>query len=493
MGLTFDPTTGLLTGTPITPGTFTLTLGATNASGKSSQVLTLTIASPAVTLGLPVFTSPSTINTVAGDQISYRSMATNGPTSYAATDLPGGLTINAATGVISGTIPTARSYTVVVSATNAAGTGYLPLIIIAKGNDYSAPTNNDLADAIDLRSANPAVTTGTNTRATAEVGEPTHGGQAAVQSVWWTWTCPSTGAATFDTTGSNFKSIVEVHTGTTYANLVSLGSSNGAVSLPAGIVTIQVTAGTTYTVVVDSLPTDRGNIALKISASTDAAAQTRPANDDFANRITVPNNVTVNTTGENINATAEAGEAVPTGQTAAGNTVWYTYTPPAAGQLTTDTAGSEFDTVVSAYTGSAVNALTLVGTNDQSADSGDNTSKLTIPVAQGVPIQIAVNGFEGDSGTFNLNLNLAAAAPITLTIVADPQTVSSWAGLPGIITLTCTAGDQTLPILITYRVVGSADNADFLPLKGFVELKPNQMSKRIKVYPVDRGAGSQGR
>jgi hypothetical protein len=53
---------------------------------------------------------------------SYSIIATEAPTSYAATNLPSGLSVNSSTGVISGTVTTPGVYTITISATNPFGT-----------------------------------------------------------------------------------------------------------------------------------------------------------------------------------------------------------------------------------------------------------------------------------------------------------------------------------------------------------------------------------
>ncbi len=117
-GLSVNTSTGVISGTPTTAGTYSVTISATNAGGTGSATLTLTI-NPAT----PVIQPPFTATGQVGVAFSYTITATNNPTSYNATGLPAGLSVNTSTGLISGTPTTAGTYSVTISATNAGGTG----------------------------------------------------------------------------------------------------------------------------------------------------------------------------------------------------------------------------------------------------------------------------------------------------------------------------------------------------------------------------------
>lgn len=77
----------------------------------------------------PAITSASTANSTYGQPFSYTTTATNAPTSYAATGLPAGLTIDPATGVIAGNASAAGTFAVTLTATNAGGTGHATLTL----------------------------------------------------------------------------------------------------------------------------------------------------------------------------------------------------------------------------------------------------------------------------------------------------------------------------------------------------------------------------
>jgi hypothetical protein len=77
-----------------------------------------------------------TASGTVGAAFNYQITASNNPTSYNATGLPAGLSVNTTSGLISGTPTAAGSSNVTISATNAAGTGSatLALTIAASGS-----------------------------------------------------------------------------------------------------------------------------------------------------------------------------------------------------------------------------------------------------------------------------------------------------------------------------------------------------------------------
>ena len=80
----------------------------------------------------PVITSATTKSGTVGTAFSYQITATNSPTSYGATGLPSGLTVNSVTGLISGTPTAAGTSTVTLSAANGSGTGTATLTLTIK-------------------------------------------------------------------------------------------------------------------------------------------------------------------------------------------------------------------------------------------------------------------------------------------------------------------------------------------------------------------------
>src|SRR5262249_3236874 len=148
-----------------------------------------------------------------------------------------------------------------------------------------------------------------------------------------------------------------------------------------------------------------------------------PANDLFANRIALTG-ASVNTTGTNQYGTKETGEPAIAGAPG-GKSVWWAWTAPASGSTTISLIGSSFDTLLGVYTGTAVNALTLVASND---DFGGTTqSQVTITATAGVIYIIDADGYGGVSGSLKLTVTQATsnAAPTVATAASATPVTST--------------------------------------------------------------------
>ncbi|WP_433793802.1 putative Ig domain-containing protein [Actinoplanes sp. CA-252034] len=115
-GLTIKSNTGVISGTPTTAGTSSAQVTVTDAA-KIPTTITVTVV---VTAPIAV-TTPATRTDVTGTATSLSLAATGGvaPYTWAAIGLPAGMTLNSATGVISGTPTSAATLTVNVTATDA--------------------------------------------------------------------------------------------------------------------------------------------------------------------------------------------------------------------------------------------------------------------------------------------------------------------------------------------------------------------------------------
>ena len=118
-GLSVDPALGVISGVPTATGTWQATLSATNYGGTTNLPVSIYVY-PA---GPPVITSPSTVTGGKGATFSFQIVGTNYPTLYTGSSLPTGLSINSATGLISGTPSATGTWSTSVTAGNTLGTG----------------------------------------------------------------------------------------------------------------------------------------------------------------------------------------------------------------------------------------------------------------------------------------------------------------------------------------------------------------------------------
>ena len=154
-----------------------------------------------------------------------------------------------------------------------------------------------------------------------------------------------------------------------------------------------------------------------------------PSNDNFVNRFALMG-YPLSVTGTNVGATRESGEPynITTGET---SSVWWSWVAPSNGVVSVNTIGSDFDTTLGIYTGSAVDALTYIAADDDSG--GSLTSALTFNAVAGTEYEISVAGYDSfEQGNILLNLNYQG----TLTdLTLSPTTIYGGAPSYGKVTL----------------------------------------------------------
>jgi len=92
-------------------------------------------------------------------------------------------------------------------------------------------------------------------------------------------------------------------------------------------------------------------------------------------------------------------DSVAPGCAGAGPDIVYAWTPPFSGRWRISTAGSSFDTVLAVFSS---DCLTELACNDDG--SNDVSSVLDLDFERGVPVAIAVDSFNGESGSFQLSI-----------------------------------------------------------------------------------------
>ena len=130
------------------------------------------------------------------------------------------------------------------------------------------------------------------------------------------------------------------------------------------------------------------------------AALAQPANDALAGATAIAGTLPQVLSGTNVEATAETDEADASCAFSAAS-VWWSYTPGVNGTVVFSTGGSDFDTVLSLWTG-AGHPLAEVACND---DSGfEPTSALTATLTAGTTYFVRVTGYGTEQGTIALTV-----------------------------------------------------------------------------------------
>jgi len=126
-GLSYNPTTHTISGTPTAAGVYNITLTADNFMGTDTKTLVFTITQPTAP---PVITSSLTASTPVNQSFTYTVTASGtGPITYNASNLPTGLIFDPVTNQIIGTPTSPGVYNIPLSASNGSGTDNKTLIL----------------------------------------------------------------------------------------------------------------------------------------------------------------------------------------------------------------------------------------------------------------------------------------------------------------------------------------------------------------------------
>lgn len=284
--------------------------------------------------------------------------------------------------------------------------------IVLNWNPALPPANDQLVNAIVLTGTS-GTAIGSNVAATKESGEPNHDGRTGGSSVWWQWTAPADGVVIFDTLGSDFDTILAVYAGSSMATMTFVSSNDDFGDELHSRVGFSAIPGTVYSIAVDGYGGDQGDIVLNWRPGAP------PANNLFVD-AEILTGVSGSVTGNNSDALKEAGEPEHA-DNAGGASVWWRWTAPGSGVATFDTFGSDIDTVLAVYTGSSVDALSLIASNDDFDE--EFQSQLDFSVVAGVVYWIAVDGYDGEEGSIILNWSsnlLSSEVRITSITISGP-------------------------------------------------------------------------
>ncbi len=125
----------------------------------------------------------------------------------------------------------------------------------------------------------------------------------------------------------------------------------------------------------------------------------------------------------NTNASSEAGEPAHAGRVG-GASIWYSFTPATTAPLTLTTKGSGFDTLLGVYTGSSLDALTEVASNDNA--TGVTWSSVQFLATAGRRYLIAVDGVAASNGPVTLTWSIAGPISVATTTLPAASTGVSY-------------------------------------------------------------------
>ena len=318
-GLSLNASTGVISGTPTTKGSFTASFTATGSGGTSAA----TSVSFTITDGVPIITPGQTGSGKVGDVFSkifsLTDSANRPATSWSAAGLPSWASINSSTGAITGTPQDVETTTITLTATGPGGSDTetatisiaigVPIIIAGQtftgkvGDAFSA--NISLDDALDrpatawaatglpaglsINSSTGAITGSPTTIGsfTASIAASNGAGSGASQSVGFTIEAGApivTSNQTLNgTVGTAFSAGIALTnsanrpaTSYTFTGLPAWAATNSSSGIIAGTPT---TAGTTTFSVTATGPggtSEPTNVSLVISTSNGGGGGTTP-------------------------------------------------------------------------------------------------------------------------------------------------------------------------------------------------------------------------
>ncbi len=248
----------------------------------------------------------------------------------------------------------------------------------------------------DLGNTVPVVFTGDSTTSDNTVFASCGGDTAPDDTL--TFTAPEAGVYAIDTAGSDYDTVLFL---LDECGGNEIGCSDDVGADQTSHLNLLMEAGEEIVVVVDGAGLESGNYTVNID---------RDVCPDITLPSVAPQTVSGSTVGELDASTGSCG-----GEGAPG--VSYSFTAPEAGIYTIDTEGSGFDTVLYAIDGCG---------GPETACSNDvgvgNSSRINVTLAEGEEVLFVVDGDNGESGTFDINIELDMCPDFDLGSLS-PQTV----------------------------------------------------------------------
>lgn len=280
------------------------------------------------------------------------------------------------------------------------------------------PPNDDFVHAT-LIAGLPVTTLASNTNATSEPGEPPTSGEpyAPGNSVWFKWVAPSSqkiklvkaGIFSGLPVGGGFA----VFTGNQLSSLSRVADDNAGYLPSFAFRAIQ---GETYYILMDGIkpyPYEVHTVFGEMDFILEPASS--PANDDFAQRTSLPATFPIWAESTLSDATVEPGEPFLSWESAR-RTVWWAFTPAATGVYTIRAKGTKLPGAIffephirlELMRGTSFDDLQVIAANSYDfSDPEPRSSRITLKLEAGVPIVIRTDGhyYSPASGRFTLEIS----------------------------------------------------------------------------------------
>ncbi|MCK7590874.1 CUB domain-containing protein [Subsaxibacter sp. CAU 1640] len=278
---------------------------------------------------------------------------------------------------------------------------------LTTGN-YTVNVTQVFPPANDLCANATSVSIGTPVTGTTLYGNSTGAPTSSCNSVslnsgpgvWHTYT-NGTGSSKLirvSTVGSNFDTRLAILSGSCGALSCVTANDNGPTGVtPQSELTFTAAAGTTYRIYITAATGVSGNYNLTLTEIFP------PANDLCANATTMTLGQTL--TGSTSSATL-TGAPSSTCSSNSLNTapgVWFRYVSSGAQQISVDTEGSNFDTILGVYSGSC-GTLSCIASNDDTLTNSQSRVVFTTNTSP-TTYYFYVTGYSTDSGNYTINLN----------------------------------------------------------------------------------------
>ena len=273
----------------------------------------------------------------------------------------------------------------------------------------SQATNNDDFSNAFIIGAQAFTTHFDNTGFTAEAGETA--GNGTQNTGWYKYIAPMDGVVEFSTDGSAIDTVMDIFTGPDLANLTLEVSDDDSGTGTASFARVKVTKDQELWIALDGKAGAVGQINLESIIHNSSQ-------DDFADAInigaaryaTLTENILGTDFGNRFTSLEVGEDPVALFGQVADKTVWYKWAPNTNGIVTIDTTGSNFDTVLGAFTSATGQINDLVAVDFIEDNRATNaTDEVKFAVQSGTIYYLAVGGEGDETGEYKLNLELIEA------------------------------------------------------------------------------------